>query len=156
MTIAETQPGGPPRRRHWILAALLEAGWAPVAVFILHAMASRLFCLYMAYPPTDIAMHFMGGVAIAFFFRRTGLLASRAGVIGTPNQTGLAILVFGLTCAAAVSWECAEFLTDRYLGTNAQLDVADTVGDMVVGIVGGIALLAGAALRSRDRVSGRP
>ena len=90
--------------RHWFIAALLEAGWAPAAVFVLHVLASRVFFLYVAYPLVDVAMHFLGGIAIAFFFWRASVLAAEACVIGRVNRTGIGVVVFGLTCAAAVFW----------------------------------------------------
>ena len=133
--------------RRWFMTALFEAGWAPITVFALHLLASRVLRLYVAYPRTDIAMHLLGGIAIAFFFWRAGSLALHAGVIGTVNRTGMRVIIFGLTCAAAVFWECAEYLSDHYLGTNAQLGVADTLKDMVVGIAGGVIFLASASHR---------
>jgi hypothetical protein len=136
--------------RHWIVAGLFEAGWAPAAVFALHVLASRVFFLYALYPSTDIAMHLLGGIAISFFFWRTGALASRAGVIGPFNRAGLVVMTFGLTCAAAVFWEFAEFLSDRYLGTSAQRGLADTLKDMLLGIVGCVVFLSG-----RPRVDDR-
>jgi hypothetical protein len=123
--------------QHWFRAALVEAGWAPGVVFVLHVVASRVLGLYLRYPHVDVAIHFSGGFAIAFFFWRAGILASHADVIGRLNRTGLGVLVFGLTCAAAVFWEFAEFLSDRYCGTTAQLGLTDTLKDMLVGIVGG-------------------
>jgi len=140
-------------KRHWYITALLKAGWAPATVFVLHALASKVLRLYASHPPTDIAMHSLGGVAIAYFFWRAGSLASDAGVIGTINRTGLSVMVFGLTCAAAVFWEFAEYLSDRYLGTKSQLGLPDTLGDMVFGILGGMAFLAGLSL---FRTAGAP
>ena len=143
--------------RHWLLSALYQAGWAPAALFLFHAYASRLLRLNESHPATDIAMHALGGLAIAFFFWRTASLAGAAGVIGAINRTGLSVMVFGLTCAAAVFWEFGEYLSDRYLGTRAQLGLDDTLGDMLVGIVGGVALLAAARALSavrRDRSHG--
>src|SRR5262245_12389905 len=137
--------------RHWLLSALLQAGWAPTAVFLFHAFASRVLRLYEDPPASDVAMHALGGIAIAFFFWRAGLLAAGAGVIGAINRTGLSVMVFGLTCAAAVFWEFGEYLSDRYLGTRAQLGLDDTLGDMLVGIVGGVAFLAATRARSTMR-----
>ena len=137
--------------RHWFLSALLQAGWAPTAVFLFHAFASRVLRLYEDHPASDVAMHALGGIAIAFFFWRAGLLAAGAGVIGAINRTGLSVMVFGLTCAAAVFWEFGEYLSDRYLGTRAQLGLDDTLGDMLVGIVGGVAFLAATRARSTMR-----
>ena len=93
-------------------------------------------------PQSDIVMQLAGGLAIAFFFWRAGCHAADAGLIGAVNDAGLAVLVFGLTCAAAVGWEFAEFVSDRFFGTSAQLGLSDTLGDMLCGIVGGIAWLA--------------
>jgi hypothetical protein len=136
--------------RHWLVASLFKAGWAPAAVFVLHVLASRVFFLYVAYPATDIAMHFLGGIAISFFFWRAGSLASRAGVIGAVNRVGLGVITFGLTGAAAVFWEFTEYASDRYLGTTAQLGLADTLKDMFFGIAGGVVFLSG-----RPRGDGR-
>ena len=97
--------------------------------------------LYVAYPPTDVAMHFLGGIAIAYFLWRAAVLASQAGPLGSIGRTGLGVMVFGLTCAAAVFWEFAEYLSDRCLGTKAQLGLEDTLGDMLVGIMGGLGFL---------------
>jgi len=133
-------------KRRWYITALVEAGWAPAAVFVLHALASRVLRLYVSHPPIDIAMHSLGGIAIAYFFWRAGSLASDAGVIGTLNRTGLSVMVFSLTCAAAVFWEFAEYLSDRYLGTKSQLGLPDTLGDMLFGILGGMVFLAGVNL----------
>src|SRR5262245_18585706 len=143
--------------RQWLLSALLQAGWAPAGVFLLHAFASRVLHLYEHQPASDIAMHSLGGIAIAFFFWREGFLAAGAGVLGAINRTGLSVMVFGLTCAAAAFWEFGEYLSDRYLGTRAQLGLDDTLGDMLVGIVGGLAFLAATRMLSvagRDRSSG--
>jgi hypothetical protein len=143
--------------RHWLLSALLQAGWAPAAVFLFHAYASRVLRLYENHPASDIVMHAVGGLVISFFFWRTTSLAVGAGVIGAINRTGLSVIVFGLTCAAAVFWEFGEYLSDRYLGTRAQLGLDDTLGDMLVGIVGGVAFLAATRALStvrRDRSHG--
>jgi di/tricarboxylate transporter len=52
------------------------------------------------------------------------------------------VIVLGLTCAATVFWEFAEFLSDRYLGTHAQGALDDTLSDMLFGILGGTAFAA--------------
>jgi len=140
-----------PAMRHWLLSALLQAGWAPAGVFLFHAFASRVLRLYEYQPASDIAMHSLGGIAIAFFFWRAASLAAGAGVIGAINRTGLSVMVFGLTCAAAVFWEFGEYLSDRYLGTRTQLGLDDTLGDMLVGIVGGVAFLAATRALSTAR-----
>ena len=133
--------------RHWLPRALLEAGWAPAAVFSLHLVIARVLKLYLAYPRSDIVMHLLGGVAIAFFFRRAARRAAEGGLIGAINGVGLAVIVFGLTCAAAVGWEFAEFASDRFLHTQSQLGLSDTLRDMLCGIVGGTAWAIAGLLR---------
>ncbi len=94
--------------------------------------------------PLDIPMHFLGGVVIAFFFHRASLAAFRHGILGPFHRVTHTVLVFALTCMAAVFWEFAEFLSDHFFGTHAQLGLDDTLFDMFLGISGGITLLVAA------------
>jgi hypothetical protein len=122
---------------------LRDAGWAPAAVFVLHLVAARVFNAYRRFPDLDIPMHLLGGIAIAFFFHKTFLNASRLQLLPPYHRLNHIALAFGFTCAAAVFWEFAEFLSDRYLGTNAQGDdLRDTLFDMLLGISGGSLCLA--------------
>lgn len=44
---------------------------------------------------------------------------------------------------AAVIWEFAEFVSDRYFGTGAQVSVADTMGDLLMGMLGAGVVMVG-------------
>jgi uncharacterized membrane protein YphA (DoxX/SURF4 family) len=88
----------------------------------------------------------LGGVAIAYFFHRSSIAASSHGVIGPFHRITHIVLVFALTCAATVFWEFAEFTSDRYHGTHAQIDLEDTMGDMLLGICGGVVLIIGTVM----------
>ncbi len=66
----------------WILAGLRGAGWAPIAVFAAHVLASRVLGLYDAFPPLDVPMHSAGGAAIAFFFWRSLHLPEARDTVG--------------------------------------------------------------------------
>lgn len=92
-------------------------------------------------------MHILGGVVIAYFFHGASIAASRHGVIGPFHRVNHIALVFALTCAATVFWEFGEFIVDRTFGTNAQLGLDDTLGDMLLGILGGVALIFFTQLR---------
>ena len=129
------------RVTQWVFQSIRQGGLPPTAVFLFHVIAARGFDAYGYFPWLDIPMHFLGGVAIAYFFHRTSIAASELGIIGPFHPVTHAILVFSLTCAAAVFWEFAEFLADRYFGANAQLGLEDTLGDMFLGICGGVTLL---------------
>src|SRR5262245_35746481 len=117
----------------WLLQTLRRAGWAPILVFGLHVVAARVLGLYRLWPPTDIPMHFFGGVAIAFFFAHAYRAAEELDLLGQPSAVLYVVMVFALTCSATVFWEFAEFLSDRYFGTHMQNGLEDTLGDMLIG-----------------------
>lgn len=125
----------------WLHTTLRRAAWAPILVFGLHAVSSALG-LYGVWPPLDIPMHFLGGMAITYFFGRAYRTAEELDLLGRPAVVLGLVTVLALTCSSTVFWEFAEFLSDRYAGTHAQKGLADTLGDMLVGILGGLALLA--------------
>ena len=126
---------------HWISDAVHQGGWPAISVFTVHVIASQGFDAYLRFPALDIPMHFLGGVAIAYFFHRASIAASSHAIIGPFHAVTHTILLLALTTATTVFWEFAEFLSDRYRGTHAQLGLNDTMGDMLLGICGGIALL---------------
>jgi hypothetical protein len=57
----------------------------------------------------------------------------------------------GLVCLAAVFWEFAEWTADHTLGTHCQLGLDDTLGDIVMGLLGGsvFAVLVGFRMQRR-------
>lgn len=132
----------------WTLQTLRRAGWAPLLVFGLHVVVSRGLDAYRLFPPLDIPMHFFGGVAIAYFFRHAALQAPRHGLTQATDQLTHWVLVLALTCSATVIWEFAEFVSDHLFGTHAQLGLADTMKDVLMGSLGGLTLAAVTLLRT--------
>jgi hypothetical protein len=112
---------------------------SPIAVFLLHVVASRGLNAYAWYPPLDIPMHFAGGLAIAHFFARGLAALPDEAVAARWRRLLFGAATFALTATAAVFWEFAEFLSDRYFGTRAQGGLGDTLLDMALGIAGGLA-----------------
>ena len=133
-----------------------RAGWLPTAVFLLHVFISRVLNGYILFPPLDIPMHFLGGVAIAFFFSRSVALVPASVISGWARHAMHALLVFTLTGTATVFWEFAEFCSDRLFGTHAQLGLEDTLLDMALGVAGGLAYLASAYQRATLGVPAPP
>ena len=133
-----------------------HAGWLPTSVFLLHVCLSRVWSAYIRYPPLDVPMHFAGGVAIAFFFSRCAALVPSDVISGRPREIAHAVMVFGLTGTATVFWEFAEFVSDRCCGTRAQLSLDDTLLDMALGVVGGLAYLGAAYQRAMLGVPAPP
>ncbi len=125
----------------WSVQAVRQGGLPAIAVFAFHVVATRGFHAYEHFPSLDIPMHFLGGVAIAYFFHRASIAASERGIIGPFHRVTHAVLVVSLTCTATVLWEFAEYIADRFFGAGSQLSLEDTLGDMFLGICGGITCL---------------
>ena len=127
----------------------LRALAPPVAVLLLHAVLSLGFDAYDRFPWLDTPMHALGGVAIAAAIERALAALQRQGWVRAIEPGVAAALVLGLSCMAAFAWECAEFFSDRYIGTHAQIGVADTLVDMTLGLAGATAYLAARSLFTR-------
>lgn len=125
-----------------------RAGWAPLAVFLVHAVASGSGA-YRIWPAFDAPMHLVGGFVIAFFFAESLAVVAESGVLGQPSRLLLGIAIFALTCTAAVFWEFAEWSVDLYFGSVGQLGIVDTMRDMARGIAGGGVFVALWAASSR-------
>ena len=138
----------------WLIASVRLAGWAPLTVFLAHVTASRILGTYLVFPSLDVPMHLLGGAAIAYFFRSSLCARESRPIVGALTETAATLFSFTATGLAAVFWEFAEWLSDRYLGTHAQLGLDDTLLDMLLGIAGGLALVVALAARS-TRASAR-
>jgi hypothetical protein len=125
------------------------AAWAPLSVLIGHSVFARLFGHE---PYVDPIMHFTGGVAAAYFFRKASLIG--AGVLGALTDFSRDLLSFGLTCSIALFWEMAEFGSDTFLGTNVQISNANTMRDLILGTVGALVFLLFRRLLSRTKRPG--
>lgn len=126
------------RARMGIASRLIRsAAWVPLAVIALHSIAGQLFGHE---PYVDPMTHFLGGTAAAFFVLQASSIASAA--LGTLKPAGRDLLALGITCAAALCWEVAEFASDRVLGTNVQRSLDNTMRDLILGAVGGVVCIA--------------
>lgn len=129
------------RLSSWTLDAIKRSGWPAIALFSFHVIAAGGFHAYERFPPLDIPMHILGGLVIAYFFHGACLAASSHRIFGPFHRITHMVLIFALTGTATVFWEFGEFISDRIFGTHAQLGLEDTLGDMLLGICGGIILL---------------
>jgi hypothetical protein len=111
-------------------------GWAPLLVFVIHVLASRIFDAYRFWPRTDIPMHFAGGVAMAFFISRCFRALPREVVRRSRIVVLEAVLAASLTTTAAVIWEFAEFTLDRLGGSNVQVSLPNVMQDLALGMSG--------------------
>jgi hypothetical protein len=118
-----------------------RAGWAPLVVFLLHVFISRVLNGYILYPPLDIPMHFFGGVAMAYFLSASFTALPEDAVRVDLRAVAQFVFVVSLTATASTLWEFAEFTSDAFFGTHAQLGLEDTLLDMALGIAGGTSYL---------------
>ena len=131
----------------WIIRTARGAAWAPILVFLLHLVLSRLVGAHVAFSPLDLPMHLLGGVAITYFAAYAAGTALGLGLLGRPTRALLVFVVFTAACSAAMFWEFAEFCSDYLLGTHAQVDLEDTLSDMFFGVVGSIVYLSAVRFR---------
>jgi hypothetical protein len=116
--------------------------WAPLTVFLAHVILSLTFNAYERVPVVDIPIHFLGGMAIAFFCSRTLDILGDYAIVDRVDDLLRAVLLITLTATAAVFWEFAEYVSDRVFGTRAQEGLEDTLFDMLLGILGGFTLVS--------------
>jgi len=110
--------------------------WAPISVLIGHSIFAKFFGHE---PYVDPVMHFSGGVAAAYFFRELSVIGAE--VLGALTDFSRDLLSFGSTCSIALFWEIVEFSSDTFLGTNVQTSNANTMRDLILGIVGALVFL---------------
>ncbi len=87
----------------------------------------------------DIPMHFLGGFWVATAFIT---LNSKFGV-KLPNYLITLIAILSFVAFIGVLWEFAEFLFDVFISSGGyakivQQDVADTLGDLLLDLLGGL------------------
>ncbi len=123
-----------------VVETIRPYGWLPLSVLLAHEVCAHVIDGYRRWPSVDIPLHFFGGLAIAFFVSGTISVFTERRIIQSPEPVIRFLLMFGLTCAAAMFWEFAEWTADHTIGTTCQLGLDDTVGDMVVGVLGGMSL----------------
>ena len=128
----------------WSIDTLRQAAWAPILVFLFYLVA-RSLQLFILFPPLDIPTHFMGGVAITYFYRVAIWNAQKlVGEIPFPIQ-----VLFAFTCTGTTTifWEFYEYLVDFFFGTHMVRGVTDTTVDFFVGLLGALVF----TLRYRQR-----
>ena len=121
----------------WILASMREAAWAPLSVvgFYAFGLAFRLFKMF---PFIDIPTHFMGGVAITYFYRVAIRNSQKfLGDIPLPIQI---LLAFTATGTTTVLWEFYENLMDHFLVFQMVRGLEDTIVDLTMGLSGALVL----------------
>jgi len=122
---------------NWIIATLKESAWAPLSVVTFYFVGLWLH-LFDMYPPLDIPTHFMGGVAITYFYRSAIRQSqSLVGDIPLPIQI---LFAFTATGTTTVLWEFYENFMDRFFGFHMVRGLEDTIVDLILGLSGALVL----------------
>ncbi|MGD2083052.1 MAG: hypothetical protein PVF91_08805 [Chromatiales bacterium] len=133
-------------------AILRRSAWAPATVLAAHVVLNALQ-LYQRFPDLDIPMHFVGGLAVAHVTARAVDVGREAGVVRLGPVLLEKLLIIACTALAAVLWELHELVLDTLAGTRELGDLADTLGDLFFGLLGGTVY---AALRRGGNRAGGP
>jgi len=121
----------------------------PTIVFLVHLIASKALNLYAIFPNMDIPFHYLGGLSIAYSSAQILSYLEDENFNARLNGVIFLVLILSLTATAAVFWEFAEFIGDRLFHTNIQVNLANTMQDQFLGVLGGmtIVLIYGNRLR---------
>ena len=114
----------------------------PGLVFLIHLSLSKIFHLYEVFPHMDIPFHYIGGLSIAYTAGKTLMYLEKENLIAKLNRVIFLILPLTLTATAAVFWEFGEFLLDRWMHTNIQISLENTMQDQFFGVLGGLTIVA--------------
>ena len=110
------------------------------SIFIAHAL-TIVQGWYITHQWVDIPLHIAGGAWVAFvffYFQRRHILLFSA----LPFWFSL-LMVVGFVMLVGVAWEWLEFGFDYFFAKDnflicAQLGLADTMGDLVMDLLGGM------------------
>ncbi|MGB5261723.1 MAG: hypothetical protein WBO34_14555 [Gammaproteobacteria bacterium] len=107
-----------------------------VVLLILHVVFLLLDAYSMSH--LDSVLHLAGGVALGIFIYGVFTCAVSKGWCPDPGRPVTLILVVALVTTGAVCWEFYEWISDTVFGTHLQLTVADTIKDLLLGLLGGL------------------
>jgi hypothetical protein len=122
---------------NWVKITLKEAAWAPLCVFGFY-LFGLAFHLFDEYPRLDVPTHFMGGVAITYFYR--SLIRNSQPIVGDIPLSVRILFAFTCTGTTVVLWEFYENFLDRFFSFHMVRGLEDTIVDMFVGLMGALVL----------------
>jgi hypothetical protein len=117
-----------------VLRILLEPGWAPFSVLLLHAVLAE-FGLTQRF---DHLLHFLGGTSIAYFFFR---LLDLFSLFPPTHHWAVYLVTFTSSCTTALFWEFTEFASDTFLHSTVQQSLSETMLDLLFSVLGATASL---------------
>lgn len=123
-------------------------------VVVLAATWSNIFELYTAIRHWDLLMHFAGTAVLAVIAAVVLERCRIAAVTGrdVPQRAPLVLLPL-IALALSAVWEMIEWFGAEYISDAIHVGYRDTIGDMILGGIGGVVagvLLTRASVERRD------
>lgn len=109
----------------------------PIAVLVFHFVIFSQG-VYESYPWVDIPMHFMGGFSAAISLLGFGSYLMERKLMGKLDKVALFFFAISMVALIAVLWEFMEFGLDFIVDFKTQLSLKDTIGDLFMGLIGGV------------------
>ncbi len=119
-----------------IFLQIVRAFYPPLIVFVLHVILITSINIYAIWPDFDIPMHFLGGLVMGITGLRLLRLAEKEKWMQINKKIVSLLMVVCFVALIVILWECAEWLSDHYLGSFMQGGLDDTMLDMVLGLCG--------------------
>lgn len=109
-------------------------------VLAIHVMLTILGGYYW-WSHVDKIIHVLGGMSIALSAMAAIEIFNKTGELKISNKFITATIILSLVALAAVSWEFLEFTLDHLAHTRMQPSLADTMGDLLAGLCGGVGVI---------------
>ena len=116
---------------------LIKLSILPVIILAIHLFSS-ITKLYKIYPWIDVPMHFLGGFVLAISSLYFIDLCRKKGYIKF-HKSLFFLIIISLVSLGVVLWELGEFTVDITLNMNTQDGLHDTMTDVFISLIGGIA-----------------
>ncbi len=123
----------------------------PLAVLCIHMLLTYTGGYYW-WAHIDKAMHLLGGMSIAAGTIPALNYFKSQSWIGFINPLLFMVFIIAIVALTAVGWEFFEFILDHTLRTNMQPSVADTMGDLLCGLIGGTLIALAIIKSNKDTV----
>jgi hypothetical protein len=94
------------------------------------------FDLYDLYPWLDMPTHFLGGMAITYFYRVA--IRNSHTLLGLTPYLIQVLLAFTATGTTTVFWEFYENTIDHLFGFNTVRGLEETIIDLLMGVSGAL------------------
>ncbi len=98
--------------------------------------------MYGLFPWIDIPMHFVGGMTMTTTLIMLYKALQHINVIPQMHVAITKLFLFTAISTITIFWEFAEFSTDVFFGTHAQVNIPDTMKDMFLGMMGGLLIIS--------------